>query len=305
MLQSIQRYASAFEQAGMEVTAPKVVQTLSEEELCALVPQFEGWIIGDDPATARVFEAGAAGRLRAAVKWGIGVDNVSFEGARAHKIKIINTPGMFGAEVADLAMHYVNGLAREAYYIDRMIRAGKWPKPAGRSLAGKTVALVGFGDIGRNFAKRAAAADMVVRVYDPAITSQEAAAPYQLASWPTGVEDSDFIVLTCALTATNRHMVNEQILRAAKRGAYLVNVARGPLVDEVALTAALKDGHLAGAALDVFEVEPVPATSELLQFNNVIFGSHNASNTLEGVDRASLKAIELLHGFLTDGVRAA
>src|SRR3546814_10081018 len=132
-----------------------------------LLPQYEGWIIGDDPATRRVVEAGKAGRLKAAVKWGIGVDNVDFAACKDLDIPIVNTPNMFGGEVADVAVGYVIGLARQLFQIDRGIRAGEWPKPAGMSLAGKRVALVGFGDIGRSTARRLAAFDMPIIAYDP------------------------------------------------------------------------------------------------------------------------------------------
>src|SRR3546814_4139253 len=122
-----------------------------------LLPQYEGWIIGDDPATRRVVEAGKAGRLKAAVKWGIGVDNVDFAACKDLDIPTVNTPHMFGREVAAVAVGYVIGLARQLPNIDRGIRELEWPKPAGMILAGKRVALVGFGDIGRLTATRLAA----------------------------------------------------------------------------------------------------------------------------------------------------
>ena len=132
-----------------------------------LVPQYDGWILGDDPATFRVFEAGRQGRLRGVVKWGVGVDNVDFQAAATFGIPVGHTPGMFGDEVADIAMAYVAGLARETYRIDRDVRGGGWPKPRGISLAGKIVALVGFGNIGRSIARRLIAAKMRVIAYDP------------------------------------------------------------------------------------------------------------------------------------------
>ena len=137
----------------LEVTAPKVIQTLSVAELEDLVPQHDGWIIGDDPATRSVFEAGKRGDLRAAVKWGIGVDNVDFSACKDLNIPIINTPYMFGAEVADIAMGYVVGLARETFQIDRGVREGNWPKSNGISLSGKSVALIGYGDVGKECCK--------------------------------------------------------------------------------------------------------------------------------------------------------
>lgn len=298
MLGQIDRFDDAFKAAGFDVCAPEVIQTLSEESLIKMLPEFDGWIIGDDPATDRVFTAAAKGRLKAAVKWGIGVDNVDFAAAERLDLKIINTPGVFGAEVADLAMHYVTGLARQTYAIDRGIRLGDWPKPAGRSLAGRRVGLVGFGDIGQHFATRAAAADMNIVVYDPAYSSDRDVEPYSLAKWPERLEDCDVIVLTCALTNTSRRMVNRDTLRQMNRGVQLVNVARGGLIEEEDLIDALQSEHVGAAALDVFEQEPLPSESPLRSHPRCIFGSHNGSNTVEAVERASLLAITKLSEFL-------
>jgi D-3-phosphoglycerate dehydrogenase len=115
MLRAIDRFRGRFAELGHELTTPNVSQVLPESELIELVPQFDGWIIGDDPATAAVFEAGKAGNLKAAVKWGVGVDNVDFAACKRLGIPITNTPGMFGREVADMAMGYVIALARELF----------------------------------------------------------------------------------------------------------------------------------------------------------------------------------------------
>lgn len=298
MLGQIDLFKERFDALGWEVTAAKVVQVLSVDELKDLVPQHDGWIIGDDPATAEVFEAGKAGKLRAAVKWGIGVDNVDFAAARALGLPISNTPGMFGAEVADLGICYLLGLAREAFRIDREIRGGGWPKPAGISPAGRTLGLIGLGDIGRNLAKRALACGLKVIAYDPGFTSPPDGLDVEVAQWPDRIGEADFLGFTCALTPSSRHMLNADTLAQAKDGVRVINVARGPLIDEPALIAALQSGKVHSAALDVFEVEPLPADSPLRGMERCIFGSHNGSNTVDGVIRASDKAIELMDGFL-------
>ncbi len=301
MLGMMDELSEAITATGWDVECPNVVQTLSEEELVRLLPGFQGWIIGDDPATRRVFEAGKKGALRAAVKWGIGVDNVDFDAAREFGIPIINTPGMFGREVADVAMSYVTALARDTFVIDRAVRAGGWPKPRGISLADKTMALVGFGDIGRNLAKRALAADMRVIAYDPAFEPVPELAAVQAGTWPQRLEEADFIALTCALTPTNRHLLGTETLARAKAGVRVVNVARGPLIDSQALIQALKTGQVHSAALDVLEDEPLPADSRLRQFERCIFGSHNGSNTSEAVRATSERAIRILTDYLTSG----
>ncbi|MBC8012041.1 MAG: phosphoglycerate dehydrogenase [Burkholderiales bacterium] len=299
MLRAIERFRPMFAELGHEIHTPNVVQILTEEELIALTPEFDGWIIGDDPATDRVFTAAKHGRLKAAVKWGVGVDNVDFAACRRLSIPISNTPGMFGREVADIALGYVVAHARETIAIDRGVRAGAWPKPAGISLAGKTVALAGFGDIGRNTARRLLASEMRVIAYDPFFKPAPGLESVEAAVWPARLEEADFIVVTCALTPQNRHMLGETALALAKSGVRIVNVARGPLIDEAALVVALREKRVHSAALDVFEIEPLPSDSPLRGFGDrVLFGSHNSSNTIDAVERTSLKAIDLLHGFL-------
>ena len=298
MLGMIDEFIPAAAALGFELVPATVAQTLSQEELVALLPGFDGWIIGDDPATRRVFEAGMAGNLRAAVKWGIGVDNVDFLACKELGIPIVNTPNMFGGEVADVAMGYIIGLARQLFLIDRGVRAGGWPKPAGMSLPGKRVGLVGFGDIGRSLARRLTAFGMGIVAYDPGVEGDGGIPGVERAAWPERVGEADFLVFTCALTAANRHMLDADVLAMTKPGVYVVNVARGPLIDECALVAALQSGQVGAAALDVFEQEPLPVDSPLRDMPQCIFGSHNGSNTRDAVRRASHEAMEKLFRFL-------
>jgi D-3-phosphoglycerate dehydrogenase / 2-oxoglutarate reductase len=298
MLGMIDEFIGPAKAQGFELVPARVTQVLSEAELIAQVPAYDGWIIGDDPATRRVFEAAKAGRLKAAVKWGIGVDNVDFAACKDLGIPIINTPQMFGAEVADVALGLLIGLARHLFEIDRGVRAGGWPKPAGMSLAGKTVGLVGLGDIGRALALRLRACDMNVIAYDPGVTGDAGVAGVQRAAWPERVHEADFLAFTCSLNAHNRHMLDAGVMAQCKPGVRVVNVARGPLIDEPALVSALQSGHVAAAALDVFEVEPLPADSPLRAMPQCIFGSHNGSNTRDAVRRASQEAMSRLFGFL-------
>lgn len=299
MIRAIDEFRDTFAARNVELIIPPIVQVLSEAELMDLLPTVDGWIIGDDPATKRVFEAGKSGRLRAAVKWGVGIDNVDFAACKELNIPIANTPGMFGNEVADLAIGYIVGLARDSYYIDRAVRKGEWVKPAGLSITGKTIAVVGLGDIGRNTIRRLSGFDVKVLAYDPFVSiAPEQVGANQILTFPDKINEADFVVLTCALTPSSHHMINETTLRLMKDGVRIVNVARGPLINEQHLIGALKSGKVRSAALDVFEIEPLPAQHELRSFERCIFGTHNGSNTAEGVRRASNKAMELLFGFL-------
>ncbi len=298
MIGGIDRLRDEFSRRNAEVVCPEFRQVMSEDELVALVPQFDGWIIGDDPATARVFEAGVRGNLRAAVKWGVGIDNVDFAGAKSCGLDVVNTPGMFSEEVSDVALAYLIGISRGLFAIDRGVRARQWPKPAGTSLSGKTVALAGFGNIGRASARKLLALRMKVIAYDPYYRPDPALA-VDNAAWPDRLGEADFIVLTCALTDSSRLMLSREVFDLCKPGVGVVNVGRGPLINEAALVEALSSGKVSAAALDVFEEEPLPAESPLRRFEQCVFGAHNSSNTVEAVQRTSLQAIELLFARLS------
>ncbi|MCP3851081.1 MAG: phosphoglycerate dehydrogenase [Gammaproteobacteria bacterium] len=297
MLGMQEHFLPIMEKYGVETYCPDVVQTMSEDELIELVPKFDGWIIGDDPATGKVFEAAKQGKLKAAVKWGIGVDNVDFSACERLEIPIINTPNMFGPEVADIAVSYVTALARETFYIDRSIRKGEWPKNRGISLAGKKVGVIGQGDIGYNTATRLLAAGMDVIAWDPGV-SETKVNKVSILQWPEQINECDFLVLTCSLNNENYHMLNKEILDKCKDGVRIVNVARGPLINEKDLITALEAEKIHSVALDVFEDEPLPMESPLRKMPLCIFGSHNSSNTTDAVMKTNEKVIECLMDFL-------
>lgn len=298
MLKNIELFRPLFKKHDVEIFTPNITQTMTVEELKKVVPDYDGWIIGDDPVTREVFKAGREGRLKAAVKWGVGVDNIDFKAAEELNIPITNTPNMFGNEVADVALSYVLALARETFEIDRKVRNGQWIKPTGISLAGKTVALLGFGDIGTNVAKRLQACNMKINVYDPYYNFKEDIIPDGILVWPEKIEFADFIVLTCSLTKENYHIINNKILSKVKKGIRIVNVARGPLIDEKALVKALENETVHSVALDVFEIEPLPIDSGLRKFEKCIFGTHNSSNTIDAVIRTSELATNILFKYL-------
>jgi D-3-phosphoglycerate dehydrogenase len=230
--------------------------------------------------------------LRVLIRWGIGTDSVDFTAAKEHGIVVRNTPGVFGEEVADSAFGYILNLARGHHTIDAAVRRGEWMKIEGVSLHGQALGVVGAGSIGTAVMRRGIGFGMRVLIHDPFLTDP----------LPAGVEhvelaqllgESRFVVLTAPATPDTRGMINTATLAQMRPDAYLVNVARGDLVVESDLVAALQEGTLAGAGLDVFQVEPLPADSPLRQLN-VVLGSHNGSNTRQGVERASRRAVEIL-----------
>lgn len=300
MLGLIDEFADAFAKHGLEFTAADVVQIMTEDELIATLPDYDGWIIGDDPASRRVMEGAVSGKLRACVKWGVGTDNVDFDAFADLNIPVENTPGVFGNEVADVALTYALGLARETYFIDREIRTRHaWPKPSGISVLGRKVGVVGFGDIGQQTAKRLIACGAEIIAYDPAFAPQDSI-PAEQAVWPQRLDEVDFLIFTAPLNAATHHMFNHDTLKHLKNGVRIVNVGRGPLIEEAALVKGLESGLIYSAALDVFEVEPLAADSPLRAFDQCIFGSHNGSNSVDAVRRVSLIAIEKIARLLKD-----
>jgi D-3-phosphoglycerate dehydrogenase / 2-oxoglutarate reductase len=297
MQNCIDGFRPRLDEHELELVLPEVVQQPSEDDLIEIIGDFDGMIAGDDPLSARVLEH--AKRMRIISKWGVGIDGIDLDAARALGIPVVNTPGVFGGEVADLALGYVIMLARQLHRIDASVKAGGWFKHEGRSLAGKVLGVAGFGSIGQAVGARGKGFGMRVVAHDVADAASTAAAELgvEMLDRDELFRQSDFLVLCSPLTPDTRHMVSESTLALMRPGSFLVNVGRGPLVDEAALIQALDSGQVAAAALDVFEQEPLPANSGLRRFEQCVFGSHNASNTREGVLRASARAVEnLLQG---------
>lgn len=294
---SIEEHRSSLNEEAIEVLLPPVVQQLSEPELMELLPGVDGIIVGDDPLTANVLARGD--RLRIISKWGVGTDNIDLHAAAEAGIRVTNTPGMFGDEVADVVIGYLILLARQLHRLDQRVRSGEWAKIEGVSLASRTLGIVGLGAIGRAVAARAIAMRMPVIGTEIVETNTAAAIEVgvRAAELSDLLREADVVSLNCPLTEDNHHMVDAAALRTMKRGAWIINTARGPLIDEVALADALAVGQIGAAALDVFETEPLPFDSPLRRFENVILGAHNSSNTAEAVRRTSLRAIDnLLQG---------
>ncbi len=278
--------------ARLEVVVPELTsQHFSEDELISLLPGMTAIIAGDDTISRRVLES--TDDLKILIKWGIGMDAIDAAAAEDRGVIVRNTPGVFGAEVAESAFAYMLLLARSHLQIDRAVRQGGWPKVEGRTLSGSTLGVIGLGSIGREVAVRGNAFGMTVVAFDPYI-SPESVDDVALDELAAVLAMSDFVVVTCPLTSQTRHLLDERAFAVIKPNCLIVNVSRGPVIEEEALVAALKSGQVAGAGLDVFEVEPLPPDSALRTMDNVILGAHNGSNTTEGVRRASVRALEIL-----------
>ena len=303
LVRTIDQHRSWLAHHDIDPVLPAVVQQLSEDELIQLLPGIEGIVVGDDPVSSRVLAS--ADRLRAISKWGVGIDNIDLDAARERGITVTNTPGMFSDEVADVVIGYLIMLARRLHTVDREVRDGSWPKPVGVSLGEQTLGILGLGNIGRAVGRRARAMGMRVIGTDVLLAAMEAAGNDGMETADTAavMREADVLSLNCPLTEENRHVLNAASLATMQKGALLINTARGGLIDEEALVEALTSGQIGAAALDVYETEPLPADSPLRGFDQVILGSHNASNTAEAVARTSTVALQNLLPYLDAGVR--
>jgi D-3-phosphoglycerate dehydrogenase / 2-oxoglutarate reductase len=294
MQEALPAHAARLQELGVELVVPDVVQALSEENLLAVMPDIDGVVAGDDEFTAAVLDASP--RLRILSKWGVGTDGIDRDAATRLGIPVTNTPGVFADEVADVVLGYLVLLARGLHRIDRAVRAGSWLKIQGETLRGRTAGVVGLGSTGLATSRRAAAVGMDVVGVDPSpeATARAAAGGVRPLPMADVLGAADYLVLCAPLTPATHHLLDAERIALLPRGARVVNVARGPLVDEPALVAALRSGQLAGAALDVFEHEPLSPASPLAAMDNVVLGSHNASNTRQAVERASRVAVDNL-----------
>lgn len=268
---------------------PTSKQHFDSDEMKIILKDSHVAIVGDDEIDKQVMQSAA--NLKAIVKWGVGLDSIDLNAAKSLGIPVRNTPAVFGNEVADWCFGYILMLARKQHEIDREVRLGNWMKVQGNTLSGKILGIIGYGDIGKHVASRAQSFGMKLVYFDPKVTqvnSIAVAVPlHELLA------KSDFVVLAAPLTPDTHHIINEKALKIMKPTSYLINVARGQLVDEKALVEKLENHSLAGAALDVFEVEPLSKDNPLCRFSNVILGSHNASNTKEGVEKVSEMALRI------------
>lgn len=264
---------------------------LKAAELLELLPEVDGVIAGLDEFARPVIEA--AGRLRVLARYGVGVDRVDLDAASECGVQVTNTPGANSAAVAELTLALLLALARRLCAAEAATRRGEWPRLNGLGLRGKIVGLVGLGAVGREVSLRLKSFGCRVLAFDPFVTPERAASVgAELVSLDELLPLADFISLHAQVTAATRNLVNAGFLERLKPGAYLINTARGELIDEAALLAVLRSGKLAGAGLDCFCREPLEANHPLLDLPQVIATPHMGAHTDEAVNKMGQMALE-------------
>jgi D-3-phosphoglycerate dehydrogenase len=270
--------------AGMEV-----VRRPAGMDLVAALQGASGVIAGSEPYSEAAFAACPG--LKVLARWGVGYDAVDVAAATRHGVVVTTVPGTLEEAVADFTFGLMLALARRIPEADALMRRGGWSRLMGWDVHGRTLGIVGIGRIGAAVARRAHAFGMQVLAYDPMLDAGTVAARgAQACDLPRLLRDSDFVTLHANLTAGNRHLIGPAELARMKPGACLINAARGGLVDTLALVDALETGHLGGAAIDVYESEPLPAEHPLRQAPRCVLTPHMASASREAAQAMSLAA---------------
>lgn len=295
MIPFLDRFRPVLADYGVELIVPDVNERMEEDDLLKYAGQFDGTICGDDRYTARVIEA-CLPRLRVISKWGTGIDSIDSETCARLGVKVGRTLNAFTTPVADTVLGYMLAFARRGPWMDAAMKRGEWEKIPGKALNELTLGVIGIGNIGKAVTRRARAFGM--KVYGTDIIEIDHVFVSETGIEMTNLEyllsNSDFISVNCDLNPTSHHLINAETLAKMKPTAVLINTARGPIVDEKALVAALSNGVVGGAALDVFEHEPLPLDSPLLKMDNVMLAPHNSNSSPTAWERIHWSTINNL-----------
>jgi len=266
---------------------------LTEQQMLDLLKGegFDGFLNGDDAITARVIDA-ALPRLKVISKYGIGLDSIDVKYATAKRIPVLFTPGVNHTTVAEHTFGLMIALAKHFWAHLRSTKQGQWKRITGNELFGKTIAVLGVGRIGKEVIKRAAAFEMKCLGYDIR-WDEEFARQYGVVRCATveeALRQADIISLHMNLDASTRGLINKERIAMMKKGAMLINTARGGLVVEADVAEACRSGHLLGYAADVLEKEPQPPDHPFRDIDNIIITPHVGSRTFESVERQAMRA---------------
>ena len=294
MQQVLPRFESFFRENNIETAAPPVTERLDEEDLLRWAADVDGVIAGDDRFSDRVLRG--CPKLKVISKWGTGVDSIDRDACQRRGVAVRNTPNAFSEPVADTVMGFILCFARNLTVQDELVKAGTWHKVPGRALSECTLGIIGVGDCGKAVARRATAFGMRVIGHDPLPMPADflQQTGISMTILDQVLNEADFISLNCDLNPTSFHLMSTGAFSMMRPNAVLINTARGPVVDETALIDALRRKRLAGAGLDVFETEPLPADSPLRGFQNVLLSCHNANSSPAAWERVHLNTLNNL-----------
>lgn len=302
MIPFLDRFRPVLAEYGVDLIIPDVNERMEEADLLKYAGQFDGTICGDDRYTARVIEA-CLPRLKVISKWGTGIDSIDSEICARLGVKVGRTLNAFTTPVADSVLGYMLAFSRRGPWMDAAMKRGEWEKIPGKALSESVLGVIGVGNIGKAVTRRARAFGMkilgtdIIEI-DHVFVSESG---IEMTDLEYLLSNSDFISINCDLNPTSYHLINANTLALMKPAAVIINTARGPIVEENALVAALSNGVVGGAALDVFEHEPLPMESPLLKMDNVMLAPHNSNSSPAAWERVHWSTIRnLLDGLGID-----
>ncbi len=288
----IENYRPMFEERGCEIVVAKVEERLEERDLLQIMGDIDGVVCGDDKFTAKVIAASS--RLKVLSKWGTGIDSLDQDACASRGIAIKNIPNAFSEPVGDTVLGWMLSFARRFQEQTEDIQNGGWFKLPGHALNEKTLGVVGVGNTGKAVIRRAHAFGMRIlgndiETVDPDFVTQHG---LEMTDLEDLLKQADYISLNCTLNPTSEFIMNSKTLELLKPDAVLMNAARGPLIREMDLVEVLEASRIKGAALDVFENEPLPKNSKLRSLPNLILSAHNANSSPLAWERVHERAIE-------------
>jgi glyoxylate reductase len=286
------------QRSGCEVIIPEKFGPYKSDALLERLREVDATLCSPDQYSSAALCSPASSKLKIISRWGVGYDTIDVVEATRQGIVVAYTPGMLNETVADWTWALLLGIARRVAQGHSTVAKGEWTNHWGHDIHGKTLGVIGCGRIGQAVAKRASGFDMRVLGYDLAPCKEKTS--IQFVGLDELLAQSDFVSIHAALTPASRGLIGEAQLRQMKQDAYVINTARGPLVDEAALARALHEGWIAGAALDVFSTEPLPMDNPLRGAPNLLLAPHQASFTRETGERVTVAAaqaiVELMNG---------
>lgn len=297
----VDRFRPWFAENGCEMVVADVRERLEEADLLPIIGDYHAMVCGDDRVTAKVIAA--AHKLKVISKWGTGIDSIDKAAAEARGIRVCRTRDAFSQPVGDTQWGYILAFARRQPWMDRMMKAGQWEKIPGRAMNESTVGVVGVGDTGKATARRAKGfgcrllGNDIVDI-DPAFIAETG---IEMMPLDQLLEQADFVSVCCDLTPSSFHLFSDAQFKRMKSNAVIINTGRGPCIDEKALIRALQAGEIGGAALDVFEDEPLPVDSPLKTMDNVMMAPHNANSSPKAWERIHWSTLNQMLDVLKNG----
>jgi D-3-phosphoglycerate dehydrogenase len=280
--------------AGCDVVMAQKMGPLREAELAPLLDGFDAVLASVDQFTGTILRSPGASKLKLISRWGVGYDSVDIPAATEQGVVVAYVPGLLNNAVADYTMAMLCSIARRVHEGHLLMTQGVWRQQWGGDIYGKTMGIIGLGRIGLAVAKRATGFDMKILAFDPTEKPEGLALGVKYVSLTELLQESDFVCVHVALGPETRNLISKPQLGLMKKSAYLINSSRGPVIDEPALAEALEKGTIAGAALDVFVTEPLPADHVFRKTPNLLMSPHQCSwahETGANVSRASAEAI--------------